>query len=353
MNNNPYGYNSDPQNPMDNSRQIHYNTNYNTNYNRSSGKGCLIALAVFLLLSFGFFFFVGLIGALFSTDTPSEPTEPYVEILRVEGVIQTGNYNSYGIAVGYQHNWTIDELARLENDSLNKGIILYINSPGGGVYESYELYTALERYKENTGRPVVAYMAQYAASGGLMAAMAGDEIYANQMTTTGSIGVIISYYDMSQLMEKLGIEEVNITSGPNKAMGSGALNEEQRQIYQAIVDEYYDSFVNIVAKSRGLDKAAVRQMADGRIYTSSQALELGLIDAIADYSDFTDEMHNRIEFSDCEFVESYYQDNSLLGTFLSKLGLSNQSAPQAEGELEKFFSLLEEQENTPVRFAAE
>lgn len=346
MNNPSYGYN-EPQNPMDN-RTVHYNTNYNTNYTRSSGKGCLLAVIAILALMFGSFFIFVMFISLFSSDSSSVlPTEPYVEILHVEGGIQSANYNSYGVPVGYQHQWTIHELSRLEEDDLNKGIILYLNSPGGGVYESYELYTALERYKENTGRPIVVYMAQYAASGALMAAMAGDEIYANQMTTTGSIGVIMSYIDTSGLMEKLGVEQINIVSGPNKAIGSGKLTEEQRQILQDTVDEYYQSFIKIVSDSREIELSAVKKIADGRTYTASQALKLKLIDNIADYSDFIDAMRERVEFSDCLFIDNYYQDTSLLGTIFSKLNLEAPSASQPAQQLGDVLNLLEDNQ-TPV-----
>ena len=139
-------------------------------------------------------------------------------------------------------------------DSNNKGILLYVDSPGGTVYESEELYLKLQEYKETTDRPVWDYMAHYAASGGYMVSMASDRIYANPNTVTGSIGVIMSGYDLTGLYEKLGIRYVSITSGANK--DSSQLTNEQIAIYQTQVDEYYNKFVNIVAEGRDMSEEA-------------------------------------------------------------------------------------------------
>ena len=149
------------------------------------------------------------------------------------------------------------------------GILLRVDSPGGTVYESEELYRKLVAYKEETGRPVWTYMEHYAASGGYYISAPSDKIYANPNTTTGSIGVIMSGYDMSGLYEKLGIRSVSITSGKNKDMSK--LTEEQIAIYQSSVDESFDRFVEIVADGRKMTEETVREIADGRTYTAKQA----------------------------------------------------------------------------------
>ena len=125
-------------------------------------------------------------------------------------------------------------------DGNNQGILLYVDSPGGTVYESEELYLKLKEYKEQTGRPVWDYMAHYAASGGYLISMAADKIYANPNTTTGSIGVIMSGFDMTGLYEKLGIRYVSITSGDFK--DSSKMTDEQIAVYQEQVDEFYSKF---------------------------------------------------------------------------------------------------------------
>ncbi|MGX8687868.1 MAG: S49 family peptidase, partial [bacterium] len=107
-------------------------------------------------------------------------------------------------------------------------------------------------------------------------------IYANRNCTTGSIGVIMSYYDYHKLLEKVGVEAIDITTGDNKTIGSGAheTTDEQREILQSIVGEAYDQFVGIVAEGRGMKEKDVRKLADGRIFTAAQAREKGLIDEI-------------------------------------------------------------------------
>ena len=174
----------------------------------------------------------------------------------------------------------------MENE-YNKGILLYIDSPGGAIYESDELYLKLMRYREKTGRPVRAYLASEACSGGYYVAMAADHLTANRNGLVGSIGVIVTVEDYSEMLKDMGISEINFVSGENKTMsyGSEALTEEQTAIYQAMVDESYEQFVDIVAEGRGMTEERVKELADGRFYTAKQALENGLVDEIAVYED--------------------------------------------------------------------
>ena len=164
------------------------------------------------------------------------PADDYIGVVNVVGTIQEQTQSSVlDTSSGYQHNTTMDYIDNLMDDSDNKGILLYVDSPGGAVYESEELHDKLIEYKETTGRPIWTYMAHYAASGGYMTSVTGDKIYANKNTVTGSIGVIMSGYDMSGLYEKLGIRYVSITSGVNK--DSSKLTDEQVAIYQSQVDQ--------------------------------------------------------------------------------------------------------------------
>lgn len=228
------------------------------------------------------FFSSGVEDAMMEVSTFEPPSERYIGVVNVVGTIQeqteTGAFET---AEGYQHTSTMEFIDNLAMDDNNAGILLYIDSPGGAVYESEELYDKLAEYSDNTGRPIWAYMAHYAASGGYMAAAATDCIYANKNTVTGSIGVIMSGYDMTGLYEKLGIKYVSITSGANK--DSSKLTDEQIAIYQSQVDECYQSFVGIVASGRNMSETEVKALADGRTYTASQALNNGLIDNISSY----------------------------------------------------------------------
>ena len=254
------------------------------------------------------------------------PTEPYIAIVRVAGTIQ--EQTSAGIfeaAQGYQHNDTMEYVDSLIYDDNNSAILLYVDSPGGTVYESEELYNKLMEYKELTGRPVWAYMAHYAASGGYMISMASDYIYANKNTNTGSIGVIMSGYDMSGLYEKLGIRYVSITSGENK--DSSSLSDEQVAIYQSQVNECYESFVQIVANGRNMTTEEVKALADGRTYTAQQALSYGLIDQISSFEDMQDEMSE--EFDTWNYYEPVESENVLASLFSQM----KQIIPKSEAQI--------------------
>lgn len=216
------------------------------------------------------------------------PTTPYIGVIAVEGnIVDSGTTDVFGNVVGYDHQRTLDLIDEMTYSYSNEGILLYVNSPGGSVYDSDELYLKLKQYKDETGRPVWTYMADEACSGGYYIAMASDKIYANRNTVTGSIGVIMSFTNYKELFDKIGLQEVYITSGRNKSMGAGDLDltEEQYGIFQSIVDEAYDQFVGIVADGRGISPSTVRPLADGRVYTAKQAQDNGLIDEIAPYED--------------------------------------------------------------------
>lgn len=247
--------------------------------------------------------------------TFNPPMGDYIGIVDVVGTIEeqtaTGIFDT---PQSYLHQSTLDYIDNLMMDYDNKGILLYVDSPGGTVYESEELYLKLQEYKEYTGNPIWVYMAHYAASGGYMVSMSADKIYANPNTTTGSIGVIMSGYDMSGLYEKLGIRYFSITSGEYK--DSSRMTEEQMALYQAQVDECYERFVEIVSEGRGMSGEDVKALADGRTYTAKQALSNGLIDEISLYEDMSYEMCEELgvyEFYSMETTEN------VLASLLAKI----------------------------------
>ena len=259
----------------------------------------------------------------------SAPSNPYIAIVEVKGTIQEQLETDMFTAMTeeYQHTTTMEYIDRLIDDENNKGILLDVDSPGGTVYESEELYLKLLQYKEETGCPVWAYMAHYAASGGYMVSMAADKIYANSNTTTGSIGVIMSGYDMTGLYEKLGIEYVSITSGENK--DSSQMNEGQIEIYQSQVDECYERFIDIVEDGRNMSEKAVKKLADGRTYTAKQALEKGLIDEIALYDDMKHAMMKKLDVYDIYELET--EDN----VFASLFAKAKSLVPKSEAQILK------------------
>lgn len=212
----------------------------------------------------------------------SFPANNFIAVVRVEGVIMESETTSLFETATYYHQNTLDYINALISNDANKGIMLYVNSPGGTVTASDELYLKLLEYKEITNRPVYTYMASEACSGGYYISMASDYIMANRNTWTGSIGVIISLTNYKELYDKLGIKEINITSGANKAMGSSGedMTEEQKAILQSLVDESYDQFVEIVADGRNMEVSEVKEAADGRIFSAKQAKDQNLIDEV-------------------------------------------------------------------------
>lgn len=263
--------------------------------------------------------------ALADVQVTDAPADDYIAIVRVEGTIQEQTEaGPFDIQSGYLHTDTMNYIDDLMADENNKGILLYVDSPGGTVYESVELYDKLQEYREYTGMPVWVYMAHYAASGGYMISMASDVIYANQNTTTGSIGVIMSGYDLTGLYEKLGIRYVSITSGENK--DSSQFTDEQIALYQEQVDEYYADFVSKVAEGRGMSEEDVKALADGRTYTAKQALSNGLIDEIASYEDMVYEMEDALGVY--QLYEPEYSYGILSSLFAKIEGLVPKSEAQ-------------------------
>lgn len=254
------------------------------------------------------------------------PSGDYIGIVRIEGTIQQqSEINTLTGTVGYQHTTTMEYIDQLMKDSHNKGILLYVDSPGGTVYESEEMYRKLVEYKEETGRPIWDYMSHYAASGGYMISMAADTIYANTNTMTGSIGVIMSGYDLTGLYEKLGIRYISITSGENK--DSSQMTEEQMAIYQEQVNEYYQNFVEIVAEGRGMSEDAVKALADGRTYTAKQALENGLIDSISSYEEMKEIMSQELGTSE------FYELETPVSVFASLFAKVEAVMPKSEAQI--------------------
>lgn len=280
-------------------------------------------------------FNTALSGDMFTTGsdvTVANATGEYIGILHIEGTISEASATS-----GYNHYYLLNSIDDMIMDDNNKGIILYLDTPGGSVYASDELYFAIKDYQEKTKRPVYAAMQSMAASGGYYVSAPCDKIYANRNCFTGSIGVTMGeMYDVTGLMDKLGIKATAITSGRNKAMGSYTqeMTEEQREIFQSLVDEAYDQFTGIVAEERGMDIDRVRELADGRIYTAKQAKENGLIDEVGTYDECIDAMIKDYALgADVEILDFWPAEatdlRSLLGIMSENFG-KNAAIPTAD-----------------------
>ncbi|MSS64542.1 signal peptide peptidase SppA [Velocimicrobium porci] len=263
------------------------------------------------------------------------PTDPFIGVVRVEGTITDTGSSSVFDTVSYDHKATLDYINKMMNSDTNEGILLYVNSPGGTVYHSDELYLKLKEYKEQTGRPVWTYMADQACSGGYYISMASDHIGMNRNGWTGSIGVIVSLTNYSELYKKLGVKEIDITSGANKSMGSSGLplTEEQREIFQGIVDESYEQFVGIVSEGRNMPLAKTKKLADGRIYTAKQALENGLIDeVVTTYKDYEKEFRKEVGGGVTFYEPSFGTDNIFASLFSEVKDLKSKSEAEVLSE---------------------
>ncbi len=244
----------------------------------------------------------------------------YIGTVHVEGEI------SESISGEYNHEYILNSIDAMIADPENKGLILYVDTPGGSVFASDELYFKIKEYQEKTDRPVYSSMQSMAASGGYYISAPCDKIIANRNCWTGSIGVTMgTLIDVSGLLDNLGIKTETITSGANKSMGSSyePMTDEQREIFQSLVDEAYEQFVGIVAEGRNMDKDEVIKLADGRIYTAMQAKEIGLVDQIGTYEDAIEDMKQTYGLQDCKIEEFYTIPSTDL---LSLFGKSAQSS---------------------------
>lgn len=180
----------------------------------------------------------------------------------------------------------VEEMYDYMEDSSVKAIVVRIDSPGGGVVPSQEIYNAVRNARKE-GKKVIASMGSVAASGGYYIAAAADRIVANPGTLTGSIGVKMEFANLEKLLEKIGIKGMVVKAGEYKDIASPyrEMKPEEEQLLQEVIDDVHSQFIKAVAEGRGLPEAEVRAIADGRIFTGQQALGLKLVDQMGDLKD--------------------------------------------------------------------
>ena len=181
----------------------------------------------------------------------------------------------------------VDQLKDYGNRSGVRSVVIRINSPGGGVAASQEIYEAIRKFRSETNKRVVVSMGSVAASGGYYIACASDRIFANPGTITGSIGVIAEWYNYGDLLRWAKLQDVVIKSGSLKDAGSPTrpLTEEEKTYFQSLINGLYAQFVSAVASSRSLKEEEVRRLADGRVYTGQEAKASRLVDEIGTFQD--------------------------------------------------------------------
>jgi protease-4 len=230
-----------------------------------SGIGILLAIGVV------FFVLVYLMGVLIKGDRLLRQ-QAKVGVVRIEGVIADSKE-------------IVEQLDEIDENPDVKAVVLRIDSPGGGVAASQEIYQAVRKLQPQ--RKIVVSMGSIAASGGYMIATVADRIVANPGTITGSISAVMHFADVQELMKKIGVRSSVVKSGKFKDIGSPVrdMTPEERQLLQGIVDDIYDQFVRGIARDRKLSLEKVKSIADGRIFSGRQALELKLVDELGGLQD--------------------------------------------------------------------
>lgn len=178
----------------------------------------------------------------------------------------------------------IRQLRELREDRSVAGVILRIDSPGGAVAPSQEIYSEIMRFRQ-AKKPIVVSMGNIAASGGYYIACSASKIFANPGTLTGSIGVIMQFPHYYELLNKIGVDVTTIKAGEFKDIGNPnrKLSDKERTFLQHLLDDTHEQFIQHISQGRNMDIEEIRQIADGRIFTGQQALNLGLVDSVGGF----------------------------------------------------------------------
>lgn len=266
-------------------------------------------------------------------------SEQRILVIPIEGAIGPTN-------VSYNHELILDTIEQIRTDETIKAVLLEIDSPGGAVYHTREAYDLFKEVLAEHDIPVYASMGSMAASGGYYYAMLADKVYASPETITGSIGVIASSMNVEELYKKIGVKPQVFKSGDLKDIGSGTreMTDEEKKVMQGYIDEAFNRFVQVVTEGREMSEERVRELADGRIYTGTQAKENGLIDDLAYYRDVVEIIREENNLADAqvfEKIESYSNFNNFFPT-----GFMESETPDYAEQFDKILNRVEE-ETTP------
>lgn len=231
---------------------------------------------------------VGILSDVKKGDNAIRGGTDYVAVIRIDGAIVGGPRNDvlFGASGMTTSEQIMYEMEKARKDSRAKAVLIRINSPGGSTGATQEIAEEMDKIK-SAGKPIIISMGDTCASAGYWIASKGDYIFANPATLTGSIGVYMEYTNVEELMNKLGIHSEKIKSGEHKDIMSmyRPMTPEENQMIQQMVDDIYVQFISTVADGRQMDIEKVKKIADGRILTGKQAMDLGLVDAMGNYYD--------------------------------------------------------------------
>ena len=224
-----------------------------------------VIFVAFLLLIIGFIMFSAILSRV--------PVGDRVAVISIKGII-------------LDPLPVVRKIEKLRKDKSVKALVVRVDSPGGSVGASQEIYRAIERFR-NSGKPVVVSMGNVAASGGYYVSAAADYIFANPGTITGSIGVIIQHVAYRELLEKIGVRTTTIKTGKFKDTLSPTreLTEEEKKYLETTIKEAYEQFLKAILKHRKIKERRLRRVADGRVFTGKRAKELGLVDELGGLED--------------------------------------------------------------------
>jgi protease IV len=242
---------------------------------KSSTKWFISILSVIVIIGFGsllILYFIFMPSSEESIDYVSGVGEK-IAVVELKGVI-------------LESESTIKKLKRFQKDRSIKAILFRVDSPGGGVVASHEIYNEVRLIRDN-GKPVVVSMGSVAASGGYYVSCGANLIVANPGTLTGSIGVISQFLRLDPMLQKIGVEMNTVKSGKFKDAGNPfrEMTSEDKKYFQDLMDDVHRQFIDIVEKERKLDHEKLVSYADGRVFTGEQAKSMGLVDSIGTFED--------------------------------------------------------------------
>lgn len=267
-----------------------------------------------------------------------------IAVLTLDGVIQDTGAASPFFEEGYNHQFFMSQLEEIYADESIQGVVLSVNSPGGGVVESADIYDMIRMIQEDREIPFYVSMGGMAASGGYYVAAPAEKIFVNHETLTGSIGVIMQSVNYAKLAEKYGIDFNTIKTGPYKDIMSGSreMTDDERGMLQEMINDSYERFVNIIVEGRNMTDADVRKVADGRIVNGRQAIEAGLADDYGKLGDAISAMQEDYDLQDATIFEY-----TMSGSWNSFFGVKMQSLFGGASEQEIISKVLSQYNNGP------
>lgn len=296
------------------------------------------------------------LAAAMAVDPAKAPKRAHgdgIGLIYVEGVI-SGAREEAGLFNGAASGQSLmEQLKRAREDDNVKAVLIRINSPGGSSAASQEVGEEVDKLRRS-GKKVVASMGDVAASGGYWIAAKCDRIVANPSSMTGSIGVIMDLQNLQELFDKIGVTPQTIKSGPYKDIGTmnRPLTPSERAILQAMVDDIYSQFVDVVAKGRKMERRKVLELADGRVFTGRQAKANGLVDELGNFYDAID---LTAKLAGIEGEPKVYElgpvnpFEKFLGGVSSLTGFSNYASGLQAKDIQQLIELLKGQQAGQMR----